>query len=149
MTWQEILPNQTFIFVDSIEEADTIIYWHDKYSPKIGLTTNIFIKNKLTDSKIDFYIKDYRQHPHSPQVIYKTALHEIGHLLGLMGHSKNINDIMFPSITKTESLSERDRNTLLELYKKSPDITNPDSSTLSEYNKAHKNSALIKIFQSF
>ena len=50
--------------------------------------------------------------------IHETVLHEMGHALGLMGHSDDPNDIMFPSVThRTEKgLSDRDRRTLAALY---------------------------------
>ena len=50
--------------------------------------------------------------------IYETVLHEMGHALGLGGHSPDPDDIMYASIRHggTEGLSERDRNTLTVLY---------------------------------
>lgn len=48
----------------------------------------------------------------------KTCLHEIGHALGLRGHSSNNHDIMFYSVSPTvwPVLSKRDKATLLHLY---------------------------------
>jgi len=48
-----------------------------------------------------------------------TCLHEIGHALGLTGHTRNPDDIMFFSARIPDDwhdLSERDKNTLLRLY---------------------------------
>ncbi|HEY9714032.1 MAG TPA: tetratricopeptide repeat protein [Chroococcales cyanobacterium] len=48
----------------------------------------------------------------------KTCLHELGHALGLRGHSQNNHDIMFFSVSPTvwPVLSKRDKTTLLRLY---------------------------------
>jgi predicted Zn-dependent protease len=49
--------------------------------------------------------------------IYRVVLHEMGHALGLGGHSEEPEDIMFGSINGlARGLSERDRDTLKELY---------------------------------
>ena len=49
----------------------------------------------------------------------RVDLHEIGHALGILGHSKNPDDIMFASVlpsNKNVSLTARDSKTLSMLY---------------------------------
>lgn len=48
----------------------------------------------------------------------KICLHEVGHSLGLQGHSDNPNDIMYPSVNEAQSadLTARDTNTMVRLY---------------------------------
>lgn len=49
----------------------------------------------------------------------RVDLHEIGHALGILGHSKSPDDIMFSSMPPADlacALSERDKNTLVALY---------------------------------
>jgi len=46
---------------------------------------------------------------------YKTALHEIGHSLGL-GHSSNTNDVMYFSSSSATDLSANDSNRMRALY---------------------------------
>ena len=68
----------------------------------------------------------------SVEDLHRTLLHEMGHALGIGGHSPNPEDIMYPwrdaapgSIaegwvlpSKSKSLTERDRETLRKLYAK-------------------------------
>ena len=48
----------------------------------------------------------------------KTALHEVGHALGLEGHSSNPTDIMYYAVSSRQSgtLTGRDKNTMARLY---------------------------------
>ena len=51
-------------------------------------------------------------------VIYGTVLHEMGHALGLAGHSPDSDDVMALSVRVGRSLTARDRATLRALYAK-------------------------------
>lgn len=48
--------------------------------------------------------------------IKQIALHEIGHAIGIYGHSNNPNDIMYDSFS-VSAISTRDANTIKEIYK--------------------------------
>ena len=53
-------------------------------------------------------------------IIQAACLHEIGHGLGILGHSPDADDAMFcsvPAADKTRQLSDRDVNTLAHLYR--------------------------------
>ena len=55
----------------------------------------------------------------SEEIVRKTCLHEIGHALGIAGHSPNSNDVMFyliESPTVSGHLTDRDRATIRKLY---------------------------------
>ena len=61
--------------------------------------------------------------------IYNTALHEIGHALGIAGHSSNKSDIMYAindeaKSSEKKTLSVRDINTIKILYKSEADVSN-------------------------
>lgn len=88
----------------------------------------------LKNMTINFYDKNSSGQPFSEKEIFNTALHEIGHALGIMGHSYNKNDLMYMEDTPDEhydvvrsdflSISQVDLNTLDLLYKLIPDISN-------------------------
>jgi predicted Zn-dependent protease len=50
--------------------------------------------------------------------LYVTVLHEMGHALGLTGHSPATGDVMHPNAQDAHELSARDRETLRLLYAK-------------------------------
>ena len=50
-----------------------------------------------------------------PRQVRLTAAHEMGHALGILMHSNNERDVMYPSNTAT-SLSVRDYRTMEALY---------------------------------
>ncbi len=90
-------------------------------------------RNRLTKMTIKFYNTDPKGKPFTQAEVYNTALHEIGHALGIMGHSDNPDDIMYASNHKVSDynmassvrrLSMRDLNTVALLYKLAPTITN-------------------------
>lgn len=70
--------------------------------------------------------------------VEKTCLHEVGHAMGLQGHSPYRNDIMFYAVQPTQApaLTARDVNTLNRLYASYPVL---DAMTL----KAQQQSAVV------
>lgn len=62
--------------------------------------------------------------PISDDDMKKTCLHELGHALGLHGHSTNNHDIMFFSVSPTvwPVLSKRDKATLMRIYDQYPPL---------------------------
>lgn len=102
--------------------------------------------NKLSGMDIVFRVKNFTNNNYTKLEIYNVALHEIGHALGIMGHSFDSNDIMYPvAIDKvydsnvneykifSSDLTYKDINTLMLLYKLRPEISNSDKG--SYYNK--------------
>lgn len=65
-----------------------------------------------------------KQKPLSDDDMKKTCLHELGHALGLNGHSNNNHDIMFFSVSPTvwPVLSKRDKATILRIYQDYPPL---------------------------
>lgn len=97
----------------------------------IAFTTPTINQNSLDKMTIVFYPKDSEGNYFTPNQIYSTALHEIMHALGFMGHSYDKNNIMYLAkdneslINDTRKvLTDADITTLNLLYKIKPDITN-------------------------
>lgn len=97
------------------------------------------VNSTLKGMNINFYIQDPEGEKFTSNQIYNTALHEIFHALGFMGHSFDPDNIMYLAKEnnslindKRASLNEADISTLKLLYKIKPDITNSDE-LQSEY----------------
>lgn len=68
-------------------------------------------------------VDEYKQNPLSDDEIKSVCLHEIGHSLGLAGHSRNPRDIMyFSEASKIPSLTKRDKATIFRLYQNYPPV---------------------------
>lgn len=100
----------------------------------VAYTTPIISQNQLKNMVIKFNIYDAENKLFSPNQMYNTALHEIFHALGYMGHSYTEGNIMYMSKDKESAikdvkrvLTEADKSTLELLYKIKPDITNTDN----------------------
>ena len=139
--------------VSNPEDANIIIKFKDipddvcsggvcKYTiaytdPVIG-TDNLLKKMNLT-----FYKTNPLKNKFSSLEVYNTALHEIGHTLGIMGHSDSKSDLMYSSNENNmnmyalyrsdfQYLSLRDLRTLALLYRLEPTISDVKIS-----NKSH------------
>jgi hypothetical protein len=55
-------------------------------------------------------------------LLKNIATHELGHALGMLGHSKVEGDMMFPVTDEHSRLSQRDINTVRRLYERKADI---------------------------
>lgn len=49
------------------------------------------------------------------------VVHELGHVLGIHGHSDSVSDIMYPSVARQGVISTKDLNTLFWLYRDTVD----------------------------
>ena len=136
---EQVTENQ--ILFEENDESPNIIIKLEPYNPVedklqkyvVAYTTPITNLNKLKNMEVVFYLRDAQGEYFSQNQVYNTALHEIIHALGFMGHSSDKNNIMY--LTKDsaslvdderEKLSEADINTLKLLYKIKPQITNTE-----------------------
>lgn len=137
LMWEKSSPVM-FSEVDDLNADITIDFQSNKaedidYGKKyvVAYTTPKINLNTLENMNIKFYIQDPEGNKFSRNQIYNTALHEIFHALGFMGHSYDSGNIMYLSKNnKTlvddsrQELTEADIMTLKLLYKIKPDITN-------------------------
>lgn len=106
-----------------------------------GYTIPIITHKTLKQMHITLYDKDLRGEYVPENKLYKTAIHEIGHALGIMGHSYDKEDIMYSEEKKEDvytkyksdvhSLSEADKNTIKLLYRLEADITNTEENKIN------------------
>jgi len=112
----------SFEFVSKAGDADIPIMWAD-VSPswsvahcmmRIDFPTRRFaVENVL----ITAWYRDGTQV--SAVDIHRTLRHEMGHALGIAGHSPNPEDVMYAlAPSKSQKLTDRDRETLRKLYAK-------------------------------
>ena len=111
----------------------------------VAYTTPGLSGDLLKRMTITFYDSNNLGQPFGKREIYNTALHEIGHSLGIMGHSYNKGDLMYMENQENEvydsvrsdfqSISPIDLNTLALLYKLIPDLTNTD---LAHFDTSHQ-----------
>lgn len=118
----------------------------------LAYTTPEINGDLLEKMNIIFYDKNNLSQPFSEREVYNTALHEIGHTLGIMGHSYNEDDLMYMASTTDvtfdryrsdfQLITPTDLNTLSLLYKLIPNVTN---TPLSKYDTSRQFFAPIVI----
>lgn len=142
--WQASTNFITFATTNSEKDANIIV----KITPTpsnlcseknckyvVGYTTPDYKDSKLNSMTIVLYSNDPNGNFFSDKELYNTILHEIGHALGIMGHSYSSEDLMYmatendnnyyaPYRSSFQYLSSKDINTIKLLYKMFPNITN-------------------------
>lgn len=125
--WQSKSKNLvSFNFVNSPDKANITVDFKDKLESTS--TKESFIAGYSTPSYKGIYISKSAIHiltidPDTQKdmgddFIMATTLHEIGHTLGFVGHSPNVNDVMSATTTTPKlELTARDVNTLNVFYR--------------------------------
>ena len=136
--WQHALGNQiVFRPVSSEGEAKIVVTFTDFVKPAnnieygdnlSGFTSPVINNLKLIKMNIDLKNTDVTGHEFNENNLLELAQHEIGHALGIGGHSADSNDVMFydgdtvNDGTYFKQISRKDINTLLTIYNMIPDV---------------------------
>lgn len=125
--WQEKTGNLVnFKFVSSAQNAQILVMFKNqlettstKESYIAGYSKPYYQGDNIIKSEIRILAVDPETKQEVPDdFVAFTALHEIGHSLGLNGHSPNPDDVMSSSASDPKSsLTQRDINTLTMFYK--------------------------------
>ena len=124
MDWSDVVSPGIpgFVFVDTHGDADIPVVWAEEPD---GNWYIAFCSYQVNLRQMRFGVEQilvtgrWRDGPvASVEEIYDVVLHEMGHALGLMGHSDGPGDVMYPSFSGRSGagLSERDRTTLQDVY---------------------------------
>ena len=120
----------SFLFVPEGSHADIYVNFTDDStklaSPIEGAVTNFRDGSAGRISSTTLILTRRDGKPISISQMQSIALHEIGHALGINGHSSDSKDIMFMSVDKNQTtLSRRDVETLKAMYKLKPGLLKP------------------------
>lgn len=136
--WQQAMGNRVmFVFMNDTANVDVTIHWWNTVSTNVEKGACGLNKTETWGkyiSKNDVFISLHGEDgaPWSPDQVYSTALHEIGHMLGIKEHSDNPNDVM-AAASATTQLTARDINTMKRIYARKADYTNPPGYHLSHF----------------
>jgi tetratricopeptide (TPR) repeat protein len=126
--WERALNGQIrFEYTIDPGLTDIVVDWNQKSKGmQVGHQNIRWHNNTITNADIIIAMQNPQGRLLSDAEIKYIALHEIGHALGIRGHSKNPDDIMYTSIQPQNTrLTDRDIATIRALYTRKPDITNP------------------------
>jgi tetratricopeptide (TPR) repeat protein len=120
----------SYKLVDSYQNADIIWDYTDRrelctseHDPGVDGAAEMLFRatdNTIGTAKIVVLVKDspLRNSFRDSRIILTSCLHEMGHALGIDGHSNNTTDVMFLAATPypITRLSQRDKNTIRLMY---------------------------------
>ncbi len=113
--WESALGQNLWTEVTSAASANLVVQVQT-VSPQstLGVTTIYYFQGQTTINRAEMTIYSWSSLP--PAGYGPTATHELGHALGINGHSSSNADIMYFSGNSTDFLTLRDLNTLRTAY---------------------------------
>jgi tetratricopeptide (TPR) repeat protein len=152
--WQATAPDYlSFSYVPSAEAADITVTWTNDPTKMVSSAegghamvvpaANGILKSDITLLTTQATTRAELGSNHLRHIV----LHEVGHALGIFGHSPRAGDIMYGIVMPTDvvsNLSDRDKRTMLALYSaKGADVHPLDNSKM--YTQGDANSPGFKI----
>jgi hypothetical protein len=121
MLWAQATGGQVqFRLVATVNESIIDVKWRRVDRHSLGhCVYNWDKQGRIYSAEIEIGLSDGVLHSryNNPAEVRHTILHEVGHALGLVGHSPYPGDIMYvPHQYGVISLSERDKETMRSLY---------------------------------
>ena len=113
-----------FELLNNIDDAEMTVTWTDDLhsAPLRAEMGHAKLRANIDGiERVDIElltVNQYEQGPIGARLMRNICLHEVGHALGLQGHSPYKEDIMYPQLTVQDGISPRDLNTLKALYAK-------------------------------
>ena len=135
------------------DEADIVVGWQagfDEHAGRVGENAFESINGTIVRSDISIATQHPAGRPLTMDELKHTAIHELGHALGIQGHSPNPGDVMFFSQNPSQSfaLTPRDKRTIQLLYQQEADITNSVAASTTQvkefYTLMNKGNAVMK-----
>ncbi|HEY9870866.1 MAG TPA: matrixin family metalloprotease [Candidatus Obscuribacterales bacterium] len=88
------------------------------YVPKLG--PKYSVKPQVIEVNLDLIMSKHAEIRYL--ILQNVVAHELGHALGLLGHSPHKTDLMYPVTDEHSRLSTRDINTIVRLYEQKVDV---------------------------
>ncbi len=145
-TWQQASRNKVrFTSTSNLKNAHIVVRWQKVFKDSyLGLSPTQTMGNTLIQSDVILatYYPDGKT-PISLSELNRVAIHELGHAIGLKGHSPFPEDVMYYTIhpKNTGNLTARDIKTIGLLYAIEADVKNSDTMSMAQsqqYFEAYK-----------
>lgn len=123
-SWGKFIPVRV---AQPSETADIEIAWINHLPPRSLGQTNLEVFNGRMRVTVYLLRPSYYLPNTSDKTLRKVAEHEVGHAIGIFGHSSDARDLMFAmenanpkDATKSGDITPRDLNTLRKIYESNP-----------------------------
>ena len=110
-TRSELLNNVDWLSYSDLDGRTGITFWYDSFEVYLDYNSTQKYLYQLSSSYI--FIVDQGSTVNQQK---NTFIHELGHALGWYGHSALNSDIMYSQITSITTLTNRDKNHLVQVY---------------------------------